>query len=452
MTSKKHYGWLPFVILLILLLCSSLTTSCGGGFSRGCGCNDDDDDDDDNDDSVDDDDDNDDSGDDDDTPPPEITVVPSDGATDVPLYTSVSVSSTFAFNPTTFDFSLTDGITTREGMAQFTTDNKTFYFYPYDLLDVDTAYEVHFTYEDNPYKTDFSTVVSIPDITLPGNAEAASGTAFGFRPVLDEVLYPAAINDLLMGVMEELDLLMAPVFVDLQSPTLGALNLAGGEAIDFNTDGNLELNHGATGFHSLGVIAGDTFSFTGPFTLNVRGVPLTIDDFSLSGSFGEDTLGNPTISEGYAAVTMTDCPALADAFEWFAWAVDIICDEETGLFVYAAFHGDYNPIADLIFDPPVASSDTITATFDPPLYSNYNEIMDLNAQFQILTDGQVVLDSYNATDVVTFPDCCIEEGPDWWSFSAATYNIPAADALDPGNYMLRFSMGLYGVQAEIVVE
>ena len=84
---------------------------------------------------------------------------------------------------------------------------------------------------------------------------------------------------------------------------------------------------------------------------------------------------------------------------------------------------------------------------------NSNGMNPMNALFEIYDDaGELVLTSSDNLDGIEFPDCCTEIGPEWFSFSEAKFNIPETAAKEPGDYTLRFYMGLYGLESVFSTE
>jgi len=403
------------------------------------------------DDTSDDDTTDDDTGDDDTALPPDVTVSPANGDQDVPLTAIVIVQSTDPLDPETFALTLSDGINDVTGYEKFTADYTTYYFYPSQLLAEDTEYTIAFTIDESDYATDFSTIENAGDIPIQPNSGAEPGEYYGFQIVLDEVLQPAALNELILFVINQMNFLISPIFMETSSKETGTVDFSGGEATDFDGDGNLELIYGAAGYQYGGTITGNNLSMSGPFEFEIRDTLVLVDLFFLSGILDEDGEGNPYISEGYLAIITTDCESIKQAFPELALFIDLICDEETGLYAYVAIHGDFNPIPDLLFDAPVTSADRIEMAFDPPLYSDWPGVNPLNARFEVYQGETLAFSSDDYLDNVEFPDCCTQIGPDWYSFSEAAFNIPEELTLAPGEYTLRYYMGLYGVENDFVV-
>ena len=462
----------PLVCFLVLL---GIFLFAFGGMA-GCNCGDDDDDDDRmidddtaDDDSIDDDATDDDAtdddatdddatdddatdDDDDDTVPDDVTIDPPPGQSDVALNDAVSIVADEPLDPALINFSLSDGETSVAGIEQFTADLLSFFFFPANLLEENTTYTVEFDYDGEPVATDFSTVEDAGEVDLIGNADATPGAAFALEVVLDEVLEPTGITALVQVLFSTTQLLIAPSFVDTGAKADGTVMFAGGEGADFDGDDIFELNHGALGIHLGGEITGDFVSLMGPFTFDLRGVSVEVELASFTGVVGEDGLGNPVIDDGLVSVATHDCENLATAFGFLSGLVDLICDEEAGLFFSASFHTEYRALGDLAFDPPVVAPDTIEVGFDPPLYTNYPGVQPLNTVFEVFQDGGLVLSSNDHPDAISFPDCCTEVEPDWYAFSNARFDIPVAAQLTPGDYTLRFLMGLHGLETAITVE
>jgi len=442
-----------FAVLVFFLACQ---VSCAGGCG-GCDYGEDASDDDSDglptdDDTGDDDTTDDDTADDDDvTLPDEVTVSPADGEQGVALNASVSITTTAGLDPATFDFSLSGDSETVQGLEQYSNDQNGFYFFPEDLLSENTNHHINFTYQEVSYTTEFTTVQSAGEITISGNSEANPGGFFGFKVTPVEILYPAQFSNLILAALGFMDFLIAPVFVASETKDCGTVSLGGGEAADFDEDGNFELNHGAAAHQFTGQICGDYMSMSGSFEFELRDVLVTVDQFFLSAVIRQDGFGNPMIEEGYVAFTVNDCAALAEAMPGLAGLIETICNEETGLFMFTRLTGYYNPLPDLAFDPAAVTADAIGVSFDPPLYSNWFRINPLNARFEIYQSDALVLTSADFADNIEFPDCCTEVAPDWWSFSNALFNVPAGETLDPGDYTLRYYIGLYGGEEDFTV-
>ena len=403
------------------------------------------------DDTVDDDTVDDDSTDDDTVLPPEVTISPGDGEQDVSLNTAVIISAEIPLDPETLDFHLSTGLTEIEGQEQFSHDGLQYYFYPSALLDENTEYTVNFEFEGDLFATNFDTIESVGEIPIAGNAGAAPGEFFGFTIEPVDILQPAGLSELILYALDSFEFIIAPVFLEVSGKESGLISFAGGEAKDFDGDGNLEQNYSSAGLQYGGWISGSYLSMSGSFTVEIREALITANLAFFSATIEDDGLGNPSIPEGKVAVTTYDCEGLKQAFPYFEMLIDFICDPEQGLFGFASFQGNYNPIADLAFDPPVITEDDIEVTFDPPLYADHPAINPLNANFEIYQDSELVLSSMDYLDNVDFVDCCTEIGPEWFSFSDVVFHLPEEIPLTPGDYTLRFFIGVYGMQTDFTV-
>ncbi|HPQ67568.1 MAG TPA: Ig-like domain-containing protein [bacterium] len=388
-------------------------------------------------------------GDDDDaTPPEEITVFPADEQTDVPLNTIVYIQSTEALDPEDFAFTLTDGAQSVEGFAQYSFDYSYYYYYPDQLLAEDTQYAVRFTMGGVDYETTFSTIVSAGEIDLPGNAGGGPGEYFSFIIEPDEILQPAALEQVILLGLSQIDLMVAPVFVETISKETGTLTLSGGEARDFDGDDIWEQNFAALGTQYAGQIAGDRLAMSGSFPLYLRDVEIDIDLFFLSGRVELDEYDHPTLPEAMVALATYDCEGLSEAFPYMVPLVNLICDEENGMFALATFHGTYNALEDLFFDAPDVTADRIEVNFDPPQYLRTPDPVPGNALFEVYQGEQLIVTSRDNEAGVEFPDCCTQLGPEWFSFSEVAYQLPDGVTLAPGSYTLKFHLGMYGFEAD----
>ena len=454
--------WKFAMRLLILILALGLlvgASGCGscddddnGGGGGGGGDDDTADDDTADDDTVDDDTvDDDTADDDDDTPLPEgVDVEPEDGAADVPLIGALSITSDLPLDPATLAFSFTDGVNIVPGTEKFSLDERSFYYFPDRLLDPAASYVMNFTLDDASYQTDFTTLSDPGVASLTGNADAAPGEAFGWKIIVDEVLVPSAFTEAIRVMLGTLDFLVAPIFLDVETQ-IATLSAGGGEATDFDGDTFLEINHGATGYQWDGELNGQYFSFAGSFDVEIRDTLITVDHFTVTGLLGENEDEELEIVDGYVSVGSTDCAGWIEAFPYLQWLIDQICFEDYGLFAYVNIHGEYNPLPDIAFDPPLAASDSIEVSFDPALFSMWSGVDSLNTRFEVYQEGSLVLTSYGTPDAVEFPDCCTQVDVDWYSFTTARFNIPAGSELAAGDYTLKFQIGGYGFESDFTI-
>ena len=78
------------------------------------------------------------------------------------------------------------------------------------------------------------------------------------------------------------------------------------------------------------------------------------------------------------------------------------------------------------------------------MFASTDWINPINARFMNYDQGFLELDSADFYDEVDFPNCCMGEGLNGWSFDGATFDVAPWEVLPPGSYDLYFAMGLYG--------
>ena len=387
---------------------------------------------------------------DDDIWPDELEITPEDGAIDVPLNTAIKiVADGDPMDPDELDFELMDGLSPIGGLQQFTLDYQTYYFFPEALLQEDTTYEVHVTYLEEDYTASFTTLADAGNISLVGNADAAAGEFFAFQLIPDEVIHPSLFSALILAAIESIDMVIAPTHVSADGKEFGQATFGGGWGYDFGS-GSLEQDYSSFGYAYSGSIAGDNLAFNGSMTINYQGIDLPVDVFFGSGTIGEDA-GNPIIEDAFVAVATHDCDALVAAFPYMETLINMICDEETGIFAAGEFHGIYNPIPDRTIEVTTFSDTIVEITVDPPLKSYHDSVNELNFLGEIYDDDGLLISTADDPSGIQFPDCCTQVGPNHYTFSKISFMMPVGWSFDPGDYTVRASAGLYGFEDEVTV-
>ena len=449
---------LALLAVLFCVLMLGLSTSClrGNGNFFPEEADDDATDDDAADDDTSDDDASDDDAADDDSAA--VTVTPLDGATEVPVSTTVQldVSDDDTFDPATLNFALKNGPVTIDGVGQFSADNKYFAFYPAGLLAPNTDYATTFTYNGSTLHTQFTTVASTGDTPITGNAQAAPGALVMFQIVFDSLIQPPGLDSIILPILNDSLVILAPIFLGTVGKDQTAMTWDIGTAKDFDSDSFLEQNHSiyTAGGNKDGLIDGNDFNVSGALDVILDAGTVHLDLAHFSGVLGLSG-GDPVITDANFTAATTDCAGLEAAFPDYATIIEEVCAAGSGtIYLTATCHGEFQAVKDATVSLTGAGADAIEINVDPDLNTSSAFPNPGHARFDIYQGSTLVLSSLDYPDQVSFPECtagCPQAGPSWYTFSDILFAIPSGHELASGDYTLRAVMGVYGAQVDFTV-
>ncbi len=349
-------------------------------------------------------------------------------------------------------------VTPEEGRIILSLDRRAVHFFPVHLWLPDTTYEATFTWEGQPLAWAFTTVADAGDLPFPGNAAAQAGQIVSFIIDPKTVLDPEALSGVLLGGLNLVPNVVAPVFIDAPINGLHPLMLAYGDPSDFDADETLEINHTTMGYRVRGEARGRYFlAQENDFTLRRRwggqqSAQATVDFVHLA---GEVLVSETTMTlEGHSAMFVSSCTDLYpiwDGDAGMAAVLDAVCDPDTDdFFGYALFAGQENAIEPLVFEAEniVTTPKMVTVRWDPPLEARHARMDASHTLFEITRDGMAFASSIDHEDWVDqFPEF-VKVADGWYTFNEASFVIPDSDPLTftPGTYHLRFIIGLYGFE------